>query len=144
MNPTLLKFGFPTTAIRDYEHWAVLIRPRQVTLGSVIVVEKSNATALGQLSTEAFFELGTIIRGLEATVQALYQYEKINYIALMMVDPNVHFHVIPRYSSARSFGGLEFRDTGWPKHPDMQFAHDLSPELLESLRLHLAAEWRSA
>ena len=27
-------------------------------------------------------------------------YERINYLMLMMVDPDVHFHVIPRYTAA--------------------------------------------
>jgi diadenosine tetraphosphate (Ap4A) HIT family hydrolase len=30
----------------------------------------------------------------------------------MMVDPHVHFHVIPRYDSPRTFGDVEFLDTG--------------------------------
>ena len=144
MNSTLSKFGYPASLIRDYKHWTVLIRPRQVTLGCVIVAEKSDAMALGQLSSDALIELGVVTRELEMTLRELFQYEKINFVALMMVDPNVHFHVLPRYSSPRSFCGMEYRDTGWPKHPDMQFAHDLSPEMLESLRLHLASEWRSA
>ena len=144
MNTTLSKFNYPAAAIVDYEHWSVLIRPRQVTLGCVIVAEKSNATALGQLSSDALVELGIVTSELEMTLRQAFQYDKINYIALMMVDPNVHFHVLPRYSGPRSFEGMEFRDTGWPKHPDMQFAHDLTPEALESLRAHLASEWRSA
>ena len=138
-----MKFGYPAASVRDYENWVVLIRPRQVTAGCAIVAEKSNATSLGQLSKEALIELGTVTRELETTLQTTFQFDKINYVALMMVDPNVHFHVLPRYSSPRSFGGIEFRDTGWPKHPDMQFAHDLSPEAFESLRVHLASEWRS-
>jgi diadenosine tetraphosphate (Ap4A) HIT family hydrolase len=36
---------------------------------------------------------------------------------LMMVDPNVHFHVIPRYSEPRSWGGIDFPDAGWPGPP---------------------------
>lgn len=143
MNATLSKFGYPVSVIRDYKHWTILIRPKQVTLGCVIVAEKSDATALGQLSKEALVQLGTVSHELELTLQANFQNDKINYVALMMIDPNVHFHVLPRYSSPRSFGGMGFRDTGWPKHPDMQFTHDLSPESLESLRLHLKSEWRS-
>jgi len=27
---------------------------------------------------------------------------------LMMVDPDVHFHVLPRYAQSRSFAGREF------------------------------------
>ena len=144
MNTTLSKFAYPESKIRDYKHWAVLVRPRQVTLGCVIIAETSDATAIGQLSAEALLELGTVSQELEATLQAAFHYDKINYIALMMVDPNVHFHVLPRYSMPRSFEDMEFRDTGWPKHPDMQFAHDLTPEALELLRVHLASEWRSA
>ena len=44
-------------------------------------------------------------------------YERINYLMLMMVDPNVHFHVIPRYSEARQWDGVEFPDAGWPGPP---------------------------
>ena len=36
---------------------------------------------------------------------------------LMMVDPDVHFHVIPRYEGARDWDGLSFRDAGWPALP---------------------------
>jgi diadenosine tetraphosphate (Ap4A) HIT family hydrolase len=39
---------------------------------------------------------------------------KINYLMLMMVDPHVHFHVLPRYEGDRSHGGIEVVDAGWP------------------------------
>src|SRR3546814_2464599 len=35
MNDTILKFGYPATLIREYEHWVVLLRPAQLTLGSL-------------------------------------------------------------------------------------------------------------
>ena len=44
-------------------------------------------------------------------------YEKINYLMLMMVDPHVHYHVIPRYESPASFDGVAFVDHGWPGPP---------------------------
>ena len=50
--------------------------------------------------------------------------ERINYLMLMMVDPHVHFHVIPRYSGSREWGGLEFADQGWPGPPDLKSAVD--------------------
>ena len=33
---------------------------------------------------------------------------------LMMVDPDVHFHVIPRYAQAQSFADMEFIDAAMP------------------------------
>jgi diadenosine tetraphosphate (Ap4A) HIT family hydrolase len=143
MNPTLQKFNFPDSLVRDYTHWAVLIRPRQVTLGCFILAEKSNATTFGQLSQESLLEFGRVCRDIEATLEAEFQNEKINYVALMMVDPNVHFHVLPRYSTSRSFMGFEFADTGWPKHPDMQYANEMPPETLVALQSQLASSWHT-
>ncbi len=38
---------------------------------------------------------------------------------LMMVDPNVHFHVIPRYPAAAQWSGVAFADAGWPGPPQL-------------------------
>jgi diadenosine tetraphosphate (Ap4A) HIT family hydrolase len=40
----------------------------------------------------------------------------------MMVDPNVHFHVIPRYSQPHRWRDLELADAGWPGPPDLKSA----------------------
>jgi diadenosine tetraphosphate (Ap4A) HIT family hydrolase len=112
-----------------------------VTLGCLILAENSQATALGQLTPEAMIEFAKVCRDAEAALQSAFQYDKINYIALMMVDPNVHFHLIPRYAALRQFDGLEFKDTGWPKHPDMLFTHDMKSSQLESLRMLLMDAW---
>jgi diadenosine tetraphosphate (Ap4A) HIT family hydrolase len=49
MNPTIEKFGYPATLLREFEHWLVLLRPAQVTLGSLVLAAKSEATAYGDL-----------------------------------------------------------------------------------------------
>src|SRR3546814_16186527 len=38
---------------------------------------------------------------------------------LMMVDPHVHFHVLPRYDGERSGAGLTVADAGWPAQLDL-------------------------
>ena len=35
MNETARKFGYPASMVGDYDHWLVLLRPAQVTLGSL-------------------------------------------------------------------------------------------------------------
>ena len=119
MNPTIEKFGYPGTLIREYQHWVVLLRPAQVTLGSLVLAAKSNATAYGDLPPEAFTEQASVVAAIERALRAFTGYERINYLMLMMVDPNVHFHVIPRYSGAREWEGIEFRDAGWPGPPQL-------------------------
>ncbi len=119
MNPTIKKFGWPATLIREFEHWLVLLRPAQVTLGSLVLAAKSDATAYSELPREGFTEQADVVRAIERALREFVQYERINYLMLMMVDLNVHFHVIPRYSAPRTWSGVEFLDAGWPGPPQL-------------------------
>ena len=142
MNPTIIKFGYPATLLRELGQWVILLRPAQVTLGSLVLAAKSDATAYGDLPREAFAEQADAVALVERALQEFSRYERINYLMLMMVDPNVHFHVIPRYSEPRSWNGVEFPDAGWPGPPQLGGAISLSNEqtaaLAGELKLKLA------
>jgi len=51
--------------------------------------------------------------------------EKFNYLALMMVDKNVHFHVIPRYSTKINHNNKIFVDSGWLKLPNSNYSNEI-------------------
>ncbi len=57
MNQTITRFGYPATLVADYDHWVVLLRPEQPTLGSLVLAAKSEATAFADLPPPAFAEL---------------------------------------------------------------------------------------
>ena len=137
MNPTILKFGYPATLLRELDHWVILLRPAQVTLGSLVLAAKSDATAYGDLPREAFAEQADAITLVERALRDFSGYERINYLMLMMVDPQVHFHVIPRYSQVRSWSGFEYLDAGWPGPPQLGSAIALSSEQIEALASEL-------
>ena len=133
MNATMDKFGWPTTLVREFEHWVVLARPAQPTLGSLVVAAKSDATAFGDLPGEAHAELKQVTAAIETALAKAVGYAKLNYLMLMMVDPHVHFHVIPRYESAREWQSREFVDVGWPRVPDLGHAVVLEGDDLTAL-----------
>lgn len=133
MNETILKFGYPATLIHEYEHWVLLLRPAQPTLGSLVLAAKSDATAFADLEPKAFAELSEVTRAIETALRQAVGYERINYLMLMMVDPNVHFHVIPRYDGERSWQGISFPDAGWPKPPSLGEARTLEPDQIEMM-----------
>ena len=130
MNATIAKFGYPTTLLRDYQHWVLLLRPTQVTAGSLILAAKGEATAYGALPQAAFTEQASIIAELEQLLEDRVSYQKLNYLMLMMVDPHVHFHIFPRYQGQRSFAGLVLTDHGWPGPPDLKSAVELNSATL--------------
>ena len=138
INATIEKFGYPDTLVREFEHWLVLVRPAQVTLGSLVLAAKSTATAFSDLPGAAFAEQAEAVRAIEAGLSAFVRYERINYLMLMMVDRHVHFHVVPRYPGARQWAGLEFIDQGWPGLPDLKSAAGLSSQNIKVLRDELA------
>ena len=138
MNATIDKFGFPATLVCEFNHWLVLLRPAQVTIGSLILAAKGEATAYGALPADAFAEQGAAVAAIERALAAFCRYERINYLMLMMVDPHVHFHVLPRYSGSRSWDGLDFVDQGWPGPPDLKSTVALSPQQISAVRDELA------
>jgi diadenosine tetraphosphate (Ap4A) HIT family hydrolase len=142
MNPTILSFAYPDSLVREFDHWLVLVRPDQITLGSLVLAAKGDATAYGALPAEAFAEQGDVVAAIERALAEFTRYEKINYLMLMMVDPNPHFHVIPRYPGTRVWNGIEFPDAGWPRAPQLGASVELSTEQIRLMASELRSNFR--
>ena len=140
-NETMAKFGWPQSEIAAYAHWVVLLRPKQVTLGSLVLVNRSETTAFSALNAADYAELGQAVADIEATLSRLWAYDKINYLMLMIVDPHVHFHVLPRYQSPRTFASRTVSDPAWPGPPNLASAEDLSAAELAEIQQALKAAW---
>ena len=119
-NATEAKFGDPVTRIAQTDCWTVLLRPKQPTFGSLVLICREPVQAFAEVSAQGYAELREMVGKVEATLRGLVAYERINYLMLMMVDPDVHFHVIPRYDGNRTFGALSFADAGWPGPPALE------------------------
>ena len=141
MNETILRFGYPQTLVAEYGHWVVLIRAAQPTLGSLVLAAKGEARSFAELEAEAFAELQRVVADIEAALGAAVRFEQINYLMLMMVDPHVHFHVVPRYAGQREACGVKATDAGWPKVPALGEAVTLEPEQIEALAGYLKGFW---
>ena len=141
-NATARKFGYPRTLVAETEHWLVLVRPQQPTFGALVLVCKEEATAFSDLSPAAFAGLKPAVDGIERLLRQTVAYDRINYLMLMMVDPDVHFHVLPRHETPRSHGDHTFTDAGWPGPPALASHVALSEEEAEAFAAELAARWR--
>ncbi len=133
INDTIKKFGYPATLVKDYDHWVVLLRPAQVTLGSLVVAAKSDAEDFGALSPDHFSELKMVTTDVSSALGSLVSHQKLNWLMLMMVDPHVHFHLIPRYEGTREWMGQDFDDKAWPGPPALGEAVKLSDEQISGM-----------
>src|SRR5689334_13545375 len=141
-NATAIKFGHPASLIREYRHWTVLVRPQQVTLGALGLVCNDYARAFSHISVRAFEELAQVTTDLDAALTRCFNPDKLNYLMLMMVDPDVHFHVLPRYQAERDFAGRVHSDRFWPKPVDLTQPVDADAALGSAVRDALRAAWR--
>ncbi len=140
-NPTEIKFGDPATRVAQSTHWTVLLRPKQPTLGSLVLVCREPVAAFAELSAAAFVDLREVVRRVESVLREVSAYERINYLMLMMVDRDVHFHVIPRYDGTRNFLGADYRDAGWPGPPALDAALTPEADARDALLDRLRSAW---
>ncbi len=143
-NPTQQRFEYPKLLVQDFEHWSLTLRRHQVTLGALVLLAKSDATAWSDLDQAAFTELGKVTASIERSLKPLFAYDRINYLMLMMVDPNVHFHIFPRYGRTLNFEGVDFADAGWPKAPDLGSGSSLDDDMAMRLITHLKGAWQQS
>ncbi|MEP3225106.1 MAG: HIT family protein [Parasphingorhabdus sp.] len=141
MNQTIEKFGYPASLIKEYDNWVVLLRPAQITLGSLIVAAKSNAEDFGALSSDDFAELKTVTTDVATALKQLVSHQKLNWLMLMMVDPHVHFHLLPRYDGAREWMGQKFEDTAWPGPPSLGDAKKLTDDQIADMAAWLQSSF---
>ncbi|NKF23307.1 HIT family protein [Solimonas marina] len=143
-NATARKFGYPDTLIAEIGPWQLLLRPKQPTLGALVLVCTEDAQAFADLSPAAYAALRDAVRGTETLLKDFVGYERINYLMLMMVDPDVHYHVIPRYAEPRHHAGVDYTDHGWPGPPALEPSVTPDPETRSALVAELRRRWSAA
>ena len=109
------KFKPDEYAVKEFEHWVIVVRPKQITLGDAVIILKRQIPSIGDANKEELAEFPSVISWYENRCKTLFNAEKFNYIAAMMKDNFVHFHAIPRYSNERFFADLTWTDEFWPK-----------------------------
>ncbi len=113
----LKKFKLNELIIKQTGSWLISLRPQQPTLGSLVLTLNRNCKTLSGINQQEGLELSAAFTEIEELLNKTLKPDKLNYLALMMVDNQVHFHVIPRYGRAIVFEGVSFVDSQWPGPP---------------------------
>jgi diadenosine tetraphosphate (Ap4A) HIT family hydrolase len=122
-------FRVQELTIERFDHWVWSVRPVHCTLGAGVLSLARLCTELGSVTRDEAAELADAACTLEQRLKEAFQPDRVNYLMLMMVDPQLHFHVIPRYATARKLGGIAWLDSSWPAAPVLangsQYANSL-------------------
>lgn len=127
------KFRIDELLIKRIGNWDISLRPAQVTIGSLVLSLNRECSTLGQMTAEETKELATVFQFVETLYSKTFQPPKVNYLALMMVDHQVHFHVIPRYEQVVNFQRQEYKDLSWPRPVNVLKTLEMSSVALVAL-----------
>lgn len=84
-----------------------------------------------------------MIAGVERMLKGFVDYERINYLMLMMVDPTCISTSSPPSGHARA-DGVAYADAGWPGPPNLGSGVALDEAGQAALAQHLRQLWSSA
>ena len=119
--------------------WVLSLRPEQITLGSMVLSVESGARNLADLGPDEAIGMGRGFALAEGLAREVLGAVRINILCLMMQDPIVHFHILPRHDRTARRHGRDWSDGDWPGPPLIRPA-PTDAEVLEAL----AAELRAA
>jgi diadenosine tetraphosphate (Ap4A) HIT family hydrolase len=111
----LEKFAVADNQLATSEHWVAALRPKQVTLGAVVLIPNRAIDDFSGIAPEEAADFFSLVAQCQAGIRRAFHADRFNLIAAMMKDPFVHFHLIPRYKEPRDFGGTIWTDESWPE-----------------------------
>ena len=65
-----------------------------------------------EINSEEMLDFANVVKDIEKALKGAFNYDKINWLMLMMKDKHTHFHIIPRYKESRNFAAIEWKDEG--------------------------------
>jgi diadenosine tetraphosphate (Ap4A) HIT family hydrolase len=136
------KFHPERMAVSSSDHWVAVLRPKQVTLGALVLLPREPAPDFGDVRQAAAVDLFRFISDVQRIVSDAFSPDRFNLIAAMMKDPFVHFHLIPRYATSVKFNDEDWTDQDWPRlvsFRDVDTPFKTHQAILTSLKSHLQA-----
>jgi diadenosine tetraphosphate (Ap4A) HIT family hydrolase len=133
-------FRLDELTVVEGERWTLSVRPDQITLASMVISHRAGALDFASLRPGDGDGFTDLVAVAERAAKALYGAIRLNVICLMMKDPIVHFHVLPRYDAPVERHGRTWTDEDWPGAPTIAPAPTSDREqhaVRDDLRAHL-------
>ncbi len=136
----LQKFRPDVNTIKEFEHWIVCIRAKQVTIGAAIIALKRQCPSIGEMTEEEAIEYPKVIKWYEELCKDKFGAVRFNYMAVMMKDCIVHYHAFPRYDKEIELFDLTWKDFDWPYVVNIRVGDPYDQEILAKVIKYMQDE----
>jgi diadenosine tetraphosphate (Ap4A) HIT family hydrolase len=110
-------FRLDELTIHEERGWTLSVRPGQITLGAMVISSSAGLLDFQDLDEATAVGLSTAFARAERLAKERLGAVRVNLVCLMMKDPVVHFHVLPRYSGPVERYDRTWEDADWPGPP---------------------------
>lgn len=135
---------FDQFKIKEYHHWDLFLDKRQYPyIGRCYAwAKRPNADLITDMNTSELLELFMqVIPSWDDAVKALFTRDRPNVAILGNEAPHLHAHLIPRYSTPRTFHGIEFVDPNpkgnYAPYPKKELPLDVIMTIKDDIRAKL-------
>ncbi|MDB4984344.1 MAG: histidine triad protein [Patescibacteria group bacterium] len=134
-------------SILETNYWILKLADNQAYLGYSILILKSRKPSLAELSEEESNELFRIVKAFEISATKTLSATLFNWTCLMNAsykqkpyDPEVHFHVRPRYDHEVEIAGEIFTDPNFAHHYDRKIEKEITPPIADTIISKIKSE----
>lgn len=127
-------FRLDDLTVLSSERWVLSVRPAQMTLGSMVLSSRAGLLRFADMGAADGAELAGLLGRAETAARDLFGAVRVNAVCLMMKDPIVHFHLLPRYGAPVEAFGRRWVDADWPGPPNFGGDTVKDDEVLTALR----------
>jgi diadenosine tetraphosphate (Ap4A) HIT family hydrolase len=131
-------FKLDALTIQEDDGWILSVRPGQLTIGSMVISSARGHLDFQEFGPQEASGLTSAIALAERLAKQELGAVRINLACLMMKDPVVHFHVVPRYDRSIDRYGATWEDRDWPGPPTFRKV-ETPAHVLDSLLTDLRA-----
>lgn len=139
--------GFYGNLIYETEYWTIFLAPSQRYLGTCVVVLKRHCKDLIELKNEEWADFTEIVRKLEYVLKKIFNPTLFNWSCFKNSayrknppNPEIHWHLMPRYMHAAKFEGLKFEDPDFgyiPQPIERKVPTEIIEKIVEEIKSNL-------
>jgi diadenosine tetraphosphate (Ap4A) HIT family hydrolase len=133
--------------ITERKYWNIFLAPSQRYLGTCVIAIKRHSSNLSELEDVEWMEFSKIVREMEIIIQNLFKPTLFNWSCFKNAayrsdnpDPEVHWHLIPRYNYEIEYHGIKFEDPDFgyiPQPITREIPKKVMDNILKEFKSHL-------
>jgi diadenosine tetraphosphate (Ap4A) HIT family hydrolase len=133
--------------ITERKYWNIFLAPSQRYLGTCVIAIKRHCSNLSELEDVEWMEFSKIVREMEIIIQNLFKPTLFNWSCFKNAayrsdnpDPEVHWHLIPRYNCEIEYHGIKFEDPDFgyiPQPITREIPKKVMDNILKEFKSHL-------